>query len=93
MLNICFIVDKDKLVTTISLCLKADRSFDKTFQYNVKFFMQNVDICGRETGVWFEYKKSAYRFSILEQGIVNNQDVIEWDVIEWDVREWDVREL
>ena len=41
----------------MSLYLKADPSFDKILQYNVKFFMRNVDTCGSETGVCFEYDR------------------------------------
>ena len=41
----------------MSLYLKADPSFDKNLQYTVKFFKKNVDTCGSETGVCFEYDR------------------------------------
>ena len=41
-LNICFIGDKERWVTPMLMCLKADSIFDKILQHYVKVFIEHV---------------------------------------------------
>ena len=33
------------------LCLKSETTFDKILRYNIRFFIEHVEIGGREAGV------------------------------------------